>query len=113
MQTKVKKAATIGYDLFGEVIIQDPLLRERFMEVPFSVLDTKTASWQTRRRMWIGKGIKSEVGRDGNLTFAASAQSPGVYEFRNKLREEMGRDPTWEEITEKSKEGIVPQRRTS
>mgnify|MGYP001611725287 FL=1 len=107
MKTKVKEAATIGYDLFGEAIIQDPLLRERFMEVPFSVLDTKTASWQTRRRMWIAKGIKSEVGRDGNLTFAASAQSPGVYEFRNKLREEMGRDPTWEEITEKSKEAGI------
>ena len=104
METKVKEAKTIGYDLFGDPIIQDPILRERFLEVPFSVLDTKTASWQTRKRQWIAKGIKSEVGRDGNLTFANSAQSPGVYEFRNKLRHDWGRDPSWDEIMQESKE---------
>lgn len=51
-------------NLFGEVIEKDPILRDRFIEPPFSVLDTKTGSWQKRKRKWKSKGIKSEVGRD-------------------------------------------------
>lgn len=55
-------------DLFGEPIIKDPVLRERFIEPPFSVLDTKQGGWQTRKRIWLEKGIKSEVGRGERLT---------------------------------------------
>ncbi len=51
-------------DLFGNPIIQDELLRDRFIEPPFSVLDTKGGNWQRRKRLWISKGIRSEVGRD-------------------------------------------------
>lgn len=51
-------------DLFGNEIIEDVLLRDRFIEPPFSVLDTKSGNWQKRKRAWIAKGIKSEVGRD-------------------------------------------------
>ena len=43
------------------------LLREKYIEPPFSVLDTKTGSWQQRKRKWIDLGIKSEVGRGDNL----------------------------------------------
>ena len=52
------------FDLFGNEIIKDPILREKFIEPPFSVLDTKSGSWQTRKRIWQEIGIKSEVGRD-------------------------------------------------
>ena len=31
------------------------------------MLDTKTASWQQRKRVWISKGLKSEEGRDSNV----------------------------------------------
>jgi DNA modification methylase len=51
-------------DLFGNVIVEDVILRERFIEPPFSVLDTKSASWRNRQRQWKSLGIKSEVGRD-------------------------------------------------
>lgn len=51
-------------DLFGEVIEKDVLLRDTFIEPPFSVLDTKSGSWQSRKRQWLHKGIRSEVGRD-------------------------------------------------
>jgi DNA modification methylase len=54
----------MNIDLFGNEITQDPLLRERFIEPPFSVLDTKSGSWQNRKRQWKSIGIKSEVGRD-------------------------------------------------
>lgn len=52
-----------GVDLFGNEIIKDVLLRDKFIEPPFSVLDTKSGSWQNRKRQWSKIGIKSEIGR--------------------------------------------------
>ena len=54
-------------DLFGSEIVKDELLRDKFIEPPFSVLDTKSGNWQRRKRLWIGKGLKSEVGRDSKV----------------------------------------------
>jgi DNA modification methylase len=51
-------------DIFGNIIEENELLRDKFIEPPFSVLDTKSGSWQNRKRMWGRLGIKSEVGRD-------------------------------------------------
>jgi DNA modification methylase len=53
-----------NYDLFGNEIITDPILREQFIEPPFSVLDTKSGNWQRRKKLWKQIGIKSEIGRD-------------------------------------------------
>lgn len=50
-------------DLFGNPIIKDVLLRDKFIEPPFSILDTKSGSWQNRKRQWGKIGIKSEIGR--------------------------------------------------
>lgn len=52
------------YDLFGQPIIKDEILRDKFIEPPFSILDTKSGNWQKRKKAWISKGIQSEVGRD-------------------------------------------------
>jgi hypothetical protein len=57
----------MNYDLFGNEIIQDELLRDKFIEPPFSILDTKSGNWQKRKRLWISKGLKSEVGRDSKV----------------------------------------------
>lgn len=54
----------VNYDLFGNVIVTDPILREQFIEPPFSVLDTKGGNWQRRKKLWQQLGIKSEVGRE-------------------------------------------------
>lgn len=51
-------------NIFGEVEKRDPLLRDKFIEPPFSILDTKSGSWQRRKRLWKSIGMKSEVGRD-------------------------------------------------
>ena len=51
-------------DLFGNEIITDVLLRDKFIEPPFSVLDTKQGNWQRRKREWKRIGIKSELGRE-------------------------------------------------
>ncbi len=52
------------FDLFGDEIIKDELLRDKFMEPPFTVLDTKRGEWRNRKRKWKALGIESEIGRD-------------------------------------------------
>jgi len=51
-------------DLFGNEIIEYVLLRDKFIEPPFTVLDTKQGNWQRRKREWKRIGMKSEVGRN-------------------------------------------------
>jgi len=51
-------------DLFGAEIEEDVLLRDKFIEPPFSILDSKTGKWQNRKREWLKIGIKSEIGRN-------------------------------------------------
>jgi DNA modification methylase len=53
-----------NFDLFGNEIVTDPILREQFIEPPFSVLDTKSGNWQRRKKLWAALGIKSEIGRN-------------------------------------------------
>jgi len=57
----------MNLDLFGNEIIMDELLRDKFIEPPFSVLDSKSGNWQRRKKLWISKGIKSEVGRNASV----------------------------------------------
>lgn len=69
-QTDVSGSASV--DLFGNTIIKDELLRDKFIEPPFSILDSKSGSWRNRVRKWKKLGFKSEVGRkaktrNGNL----------------------------------------------
>ena len=54
-------------DLFGEEVIVNPLLRDKFIEPPFTILDSKTRSWGIRRNQWKKIGIKSEVGRNSKI----------------------------------------------
>lgn len=65
----------MALDLFGQEIIEDVLLRDKFMEPPFSVLDTRQGSWQNRKRRWQQLGMKSEVGRGENLTHVMPMKS--------------------------------------
>ena len=54
----------MNIDLFGNEIVADILLRDKFIEPPFSVLDTKSGHWQRRKKSWKQIGIESEVGRN-------------------------------------------------
>jgi len=62
-------------DLFGNEIIEDLILRDRFIEPPFSILDTKTGSWQNRKKQWLRVGIKSELGREDIKLFAGAEKN--------------------------------------
>ena len=44
-------------------------LVNEFGAPPFSVLDTRQGYWQDRKREWIKFGIKSELGREEDMTF--------------------------------------------
>lgn len=53
-------------NLFGETqddVVRD-ILRHKYVEPPFSILNTQQGSWQDRKRTWKALGIQSEIGRD-------------------------------------------------
>lgn len=54
-------------DLFGNDVIKNVLLREKYGEVPVSILNTTTGHWINRKRNWMKLNFESEVGRDKNL----------------------------------------------
>ena len=62
-------------DLFGNEIIKDILLRDKYVEPPFTRLDAESGSWQKRKNLWKQKGIKSELGREGALCLAQGLNS--------------------------------------
>jgi 1-aminocyclopropane-1-carboxylate deaminase/D-cysteine desulfhydrase-like pyridoxal-dependent ACC family enzyme len=62
-------------DLFGEPVVQDAILRDKFMEPPFSVLDSKGGAWQNRKRQWKGVGIESHIGRGDKLLGGGAGNS--------------------------------------
>ncbi|EAC5583529.1 chromosome partitioning protein ParB [Listeria monocytogenes] len=53
-------------------------LFESFLFPPFSYLDSKTKRWRDRKDQWKNLGIRSELGREGNLTFASSLRSASL-----------------------------------
>jgi len=71
----------MNIDLFGNEIVKDVLLRDKFMEPPFSVLDTKGGGWQTRKRQWKQLGIESHLGREAECNVKTmSGLTPEEYE---------------------------------
>lgn len=74
-------------DLFGNPIVKDVLLRDKFLEPPFSILDTRQGSWQNRKRRWQNLGMKSEVGRADELTYTGAASKFDYYRVKEGKRE--------------------------
>lgn len=83
-------------------------LKERFIIPPFSVLDARLGNWQERKRAWLELGIKSDDGRENEITFGCMAQPPRVYEARNLIREKTGVDPSWDELQKYCQEHNIP-----
>lgn len=79
-------------------------LQSNFIVPPFSILDTKQAYWQDRKRTWEDLGIKSQESREEIELMAKSAQNSEVYHLKNKMREALGREPEWDEVIEKAKQ---------
>lgn len=49
-------------------------LATKFLQPPFTVLDTRKGDWQERRRAWLSLGIKSELGRGEDLLSLSPAE---------------------------------------
>ena len=81
-------------DLFGNEIIEDVLLRDKFLEPPFSVLDTRQGSWQNRKRKWQALGMKSEIGRDDELTYTGAASKFDYYRVKEGKRDKTDEQST-------------------
>ena len=58
-------------DLFGDPVEKNELLRDAFIEPPFSVLDARGGTWNARKRKWKALGIQSEVSREDVTTYKA------------------------------------------
>lgn len=57
-----------SFGFLDEIPKDSLLLRDRFIEPPFSVLDARGGAWQDRKRAWMALGIQSELGRGEALT---------------------------------------------
>ena len=90
----------------GEPIV--PIsLADRFIVPPFSILDTRQGYWQERKKAWHSLGFDSQETREDVELVAKSGQAPAIYELRNKMRDQLKRDPTWDEIiAEAEKKGM-------
>lgn len=55
-------------NLFGEeeLDVTHSILRQKFIEPPFSILDTRQAGWQERKRTWKQLGIRPEIVNNNN-----------------------------------------------
>ncbi len=68
---------TLNGRLYGKGLIHDHkpdprgILNDRHLMPPFSVLNTREAFWQNRKRKWLKwVGIRSEEGREDELTYS-------------------------------------------
>ncbi len=77
-------------------------LKDSFLFPPFSILDTRSGDWQNRKRTWSELFNSQETREDVEL-IAKSGQSTAIYELRNKMRESLKREPSWDEILEYAK----------
>ncbi|WP_445453106.1 hypothetical protein [Flavobacterium sp. 25HG05S-40] len=91
---------------FGESTekITPSSLKDSFIFPPFSILDTRSGVWQDRKRKWISLGFNSQETREDVELIAKSGQSTAIYELRNKMRESLHREPTWDEIIDYAKQ---------
>lgn len=90
-----------GNDTTTEVVPSS--LKDSFIFPPFSILDSRSGVWQDRKRKWLSLGFNSQETREDVELIAKSGQSSGVYELRNKMRDMLQREPTWDEIIDYAK----------
>lgn len=50
------------------------ILRDKFIEPPFSVLDSKNGNWQQRKQEWLALGLKGEIGRGEDIQVTSRAK---------------------------------------
>jgi hypothetical protein len=76
------------------------ILAERFGVPPFTVLDTRSGYWRTRKKAWLSLGIRSEEGRgDGGLVYGGvHKQDPQFYAKKRAVEARLGHEITTQEF---------------
>lgn len=91
----------VEVDLFGEPVVNGhkSVLAQTFAYPPFSVLNAREGWWQERKRQWLALGIKSEVGRGGDLIPNGGGQ-------QSRDRYDRGGGLTWGNSPEITQKGL-------
>ena len=79
-------------DLFGNEIIKDILLRDKFIEPPFSILDTKSGNWMKRKKLWKKIVLKSEIGRESKAIQSGTDLYKNCKERLNSKGEDISKE---------------------
>lgn len=62
-------------------------LVRRFIQPPFTVIDTRKGEWRDRKRQWVALGVNSGDGRNEELTFTSAIGKYGNwYDIRAKAK---------------------------
>ena len=88
-----------GIDIFGNKIEEGKPIRRKYIEPPFSVIDTKTGDWQKRKKEWARLGIKSELGRNDNYMGGTHSLTGEKYGGKEKMASESIFDPALCEVS--------------
>lgn len=99
MTTSERIIAPEAYDtdpgLFDLELPPPVSLADKIGWPPFSVLDGRAGEWQDRKRRWSSLGIRSELGRNGDLTYAKGG---GLDPVSVKLRTESNSTSTFDPV---------------
>lgn len=88
-------------DIVCDSELEKVSLSEKFLFTPTSVLNTRCAQWQERKRAWFKYGIKSDLSRENIKTTGSAAGSvPRFYEYKEKCEKEVGRKLSVAEFTD-------------
>ena len=112
LRLEMGELASIGFDLAPIGFSLDELkalskpekppgpvgsLGDRFMIVPFSVLNAREGVWQDRKRSWLALGIQSELGRGANALDVSASMAgitdPAAVEEWNRNRRKADASP--------------------
>lgn len=86
-------------------------LSERFLFVPFSVLDSRRGDWQDRKNFWIKTvGIRSKETRENIQSLGAfSGSTPHYYAYKAKCEKLLGRKLTNKEFEKNYLQDYIPK----
>jgi hypothetical protein len=88
-------------DLLAPTRAASKPLTDSFLVPPFSVLDSRQGYWRSRKAEWTALGIRSELGREGDLAMASlSGRVPDYYDQKRTIEAYLGRtvpNPEFEE----------------
>lgn len=75
-------------------------IAEDFVVPPFTILDQRSAPWKQRRDLWNRLGLRSDLGREGDLIGAGSQtyNDPSIYTGKRNVEIALGREMSMAEF---------------